>query len=71
VSKTDLVSSKLNITFQPDGSVIDSSGNPVDQAMFIFNNKAALGTASAISVLGTSGRVKLWRYYSNGNKYAE
>lgn len=71
VSKTDLISSKLNITFQPDGSVIDTAGNPVDRAMFIFNNKAAAGTASAISVLGSSGRVKVWRYNLNGNKYAE
>lgn len=71
VTKTDLVSSKLNITFQPDGSVIDTSGNPVDQAMFLFNNKAALGTASAISILGSSGRVKVWRYNRIGNKYAE
>jgi len=71
VSKTALVSSKLNITFQPDGSVIDTTGSPVDRAMFIFNNQAAVGTASAISVLGSSGRIKVWRYSLSGNNYAE
>lgn len=61
---------KLNITFQPDGSVIDATG-PLDRSIFIFNNRAAQGTASAISVLGTSGRVKMWRYSLRANKYEE
>lgn len=71
VSKTDLVDSKVNITFQPDGSVVDTTGSPVDRAIFIFNNQAALGTASAISVLGSSGRIKVWRYSQSENRYAE
>lgn len=71
ISKTPLTSNKLNITFQPDGSVIDSTGSLVNRAMFLFNKKAAQATASAISVMGSSGRVKVWRYTSNGNKYAE
>jgi prepilin-type N-terminal cleavage/methylation domain-containing protein len=62
---------KLNITFQADGSVIDAAGIPLDRAMFLFNKLAAQGTASAISVLGASGRVKVWRYTLNGNKYVE
>jgi prepilin-type N-terminal cleavage/methylation domain-containing protein len=62
---------KLNITFQPDGSVIDAAGIPLDRAMFFFNNAAAQATASAISVVGASGRVKVWRYTVNGNKYVE
>lgn len=78
---------KLNITFQADGSVIDpagippgptppagiavSQGIPLDQAVFIFNNQAAQGTASAISVLGASGRIKVWRYNVNANQYEE
>ena len=79
--------SKFNITFQADGSVIDpagiptgpsppagiavSQGIPLDQAMFIFNNQAAQGTAAALSVLGASGRIKVWRYNLNANKYEE
>ena len=62
---------KLNITFQNDGSVIDTLGIPVDRAMFLFNNLAAQSTASAVSVVGASGRVKVWRYSLNGNKYVE
>ena len=71
VSRTNLSSGKLNITFQPDGSVIDAANAPLNRAMFFFNKKAAQDTASAISVIGASGRVKVWRYGSNANAYAE
>jgi prepilin-type N-terminal cleavage/methylation domain-containing protein len=71
VSKTNLASSRVNVTFQPDGSVIDSSGALQNKGLFIYNNRAAQATASAITVLGASGRVKLWRYNTNGNVYAE
>ena len=75
VSMTALVSNKLNITFQRDGSVIDATGsasdrNPQDAAMFIYNSTAPAATASAISVLGASGRVKVWRY-DNATRFAE
>lgn len=62
---------KLNITFQADGSVVDAAGIPLDRAMFLFNNVAAQATASAISVVGASGRVKVWRYNLSVNKYVE
>lgn len=71
VSQTALNSNVLNITFQPDGSVIDNTGIPMDRAMFFFNNIAAQNTASAISVIGASGRVKVWRYSVGANKYIE
>lgn len=71
VSKTPLSSNVVNITFQPDGTVIDANGNPVDKAIFMHNNRVANSTASAISVLGAAGRVKIWRYDSNANKFAE
>lgn len=87
IPMTALINNKFNVTFQSDGSVIDpagipgpgtppagiavSQGIPMDKAMFVFNNKAAQGTASAISVLGASGRVKVWRYIVNGNQFAE
>jgi prepilin-type N-terminal cleavage/methylation domain-containing protein len=86
ISKTALdTNSRFNVTFQADGSVINpagiptgppagiavSQGIPMDQAMFIFNNKAAQGTASAISVLGASGRIKVWRYNVSANQYKE
>lgn len=62
---------KVNITFQPDGSVVDAAGIPIDRALFFYNSAAAQLTASAISVVGASGRVKLWRYTLNGNRYEE
>ncbi len=65
---------KVFITFQNDGSVINDLGLPKDTAMFLFNNfnkQTAQGTPSAISVVGISGRVKVWRYTANGNSYVE
>ena len=82
ISLTALTTNKLNITFQPDGSVVDPTGipaagiplsaaTPLDRALFIFNNKAAQGTLSAISVVGASGRIKVWRYTLSANTYSE
>lgn len=64
-------SKKINITFQPDGSVIDVNGNPVSFALFFYNSKAPNLTASAVSVLGSAGRIKTWKYDGNANKYVE
>jgi len=68
---TSLVSSKINITFQQDGTVVDANGNPINRTLFFYNNKAPKETAAAISVLGTAGRIKIWRYDTSGQKYAE
>ena len=71
ISKTNLIGANLNITFQPDGRVLDSSGNPANTAMYIYNTVQPQATASAISIVGGSGRVKIWRYSSSANVYAE
>lgn len=71
VSRTPLTANRFNVTFQPDGSVINSAGNPSSAAMFIYNSAAPNATASAISVLGTTGRIKVWRYSSGVNKYSD
>jgi type II secretory pathway pseudopilin PulG len=71
IALTALVNNRFTVTFQPDGSVIDAAGNPQGRAMFIYNNRASRGTASAISVMGASGRVKIWRYNAVANAYAE
>lgn len=68
---TGLTNNQLNVTFQPDGSVIDATGNPTGIAMFIYNNRASVGTASAISVMGASGRIKIWRYDRSANLYTD
>jgi prepilin-type N-terminal cleavage/methylation domain-containing protein len=62
--------SQLDITFQPNGSITDAAGQPVNFALFFYNSQAQ-DTASAVSILGSAGRVKSWRYTSNGNKYVE
>jgi prepilin-type N-terminal cleavage/methylation domain-containing protein len=71
IAMTALFNNQLNITFQPDGSVIDATGNPVGRGLFIYNSKAPNATASAISIMGASGRVKIWRYDSGANLYAD
>jgi prepilin-type N-terminal cleavage/methylation domain-containing protein len=65
VTGVTLAGGNLNITFQPEGQVVDSVNNPVDRALFIYNNQASQATASAITVRGASGRVKIWRYNAN------
>jgi Tfp pilus assembly protein FimT len=68
---TALASGKLNVTFQPDGTVINSSSNFTNKTLFFYNDKAPRETASAISVLGASGRIKVWRFDNSGNVYSE
>jgi len=68
---TPLASGKVNITFQADGSVNDAVGLPLDRAMYFYNNLAAQSTSSAISVVGASGRAKIWRYNPGGNNFVE
>ena len=59
------------VTFQPDGSVLDASGNPENKTLFFYNSKYAKGMAFAVSVLGAGGRVKIWRYSQSVDKYVE
>jgi prepilin-type N-terminal cleavage/methylation domain-containing protein len=72
IALTPLTTGKLLITFHSDGSVVSSvTGLPQDTGMFFYNNKAIPNTAAAISVVGASGRVKVWRYQASGNIYVE
>jgi Tfp pilus assembly protein FimT len=68
---TALVLTRLTITFQPDGTVVDTNGNPVNRTLFFYNNQAPNETACAISVLGAAGRVKIWRYNQSASQFAE
>jgi Tfp pilus assembly protein FimT len=68
---TALVSNKLTITFQPDGTVVDANGNPVNRTLFFYNNIIPNQTACAISILGSGGRVKIWRYTTSANQFVE
>lgn len=65
---------QVSLTFQPDGSIVDQNGNPLDRAIYFYNTQLPNDTARAISILGATGRVKLWRYNpdaTNTSKYVE
>jgi Tfp pilus assembly protein FimT len=68
---TALVSNKLTVTFQPDGTVLDANGNATNRTLFFYNSKVPNETAFAISILGTAGRIKIWRYTTSANTYVE
>ena len=61
----------VNITFQPDGTVIDNTGSFTTATLFFYNNQVPTQTASAISILGSAGRIKIWRYSTSAGKFAE
>jgi prepilin-type N-terminal cleavage/methylation domain-containing protein len=50
------------ITFQSDGTVLDSTGNYVNATVFIGNPGQTSGTARAMTILGTTGRIKGYHY---------
>lgn len=68
---SNLNNNALEVTFQPDGSVIDSSNNPENKALFFYHNKYRKDTAFAISILGAGGRIKIWRYSKGVDLYVE
>lgn len=70
-TKASLINGKVDITFQSDGTVIDGTGSPTDQSLFLYNSKAPHETAAAVSVIGSSGRVKIWKYSDDGRAYVE
>ena len=68
---TALSSSVINITFQSNGTVTDASGNFLRPTLFFYNTQAPTTTATAISVLGAAGRIKIWRYSPSVSKFTE
>lgn len=68
---TALAGNVVNITFQPNGTVVDSSNTYVNKSLYFYNSVVPTQTATAISVLGAAGRVKVWRYSTSASKYSE
>ncbi len=68
---TALVGGMTEIVFQPDGTVVDASGNPENKTLYFYNKLTAKDMAFAVSVLGAGGRIKIWRYSKGVNKYVE
>ena len=68
---TALTGTVVNITFLSNGTAVDAAGNYARPALFFYNNLIPDKTASAVSVLGAAGRIKVWRYNTSATKYAE
>jgi Tfp pilus assembly protein FimT len=69
---TALVNNKLTVTFQPNGTVQDSTGKEVNyRTLYFYNNKIPTETACAVSILGSAGRIKIWRYTPSASQYLE
>jgi Tfp pilus assembly protein FimT len=69
---TALVNNKLTVTFQPNGTVQDDTGKEVNyRTLFFYNNVIPTETACAVSILGSAGRIKIWRYTTSASQYLE
>lgn len=68
---TALSGRAVTITFQADGSVLDTNNLPLNSALFFYNRRSPTDATFAVSVLGAGGRVKLWRYSKNIKNYIE
>jgi prepilin-type N-terminal cleavage/methylation domain-containing protein len=68
---TALSDGKVDIMFQPDGSVVDARNNPQNNALFFYPSTNRTDAAFAISILGAGGRIKVWRYSKTVSSYIE
>jgi prepilin-type N-terminal cleavage/methylation domain-containing protein len=65
----NLTENSVEITFQPDGSVIDADNNPQNSALFFYYGKSPQNFAFAVSILSEGGRAKVWQYSKNIKDY--
>jgi Tfp pilus assembly protein FimT len=68
---TPLSANQVDVTFQSDGSVLDTNNNPQNIALFFYSSQTPGDTAFGVSILGAGGRAKLWKYNLNANAYVE
>lgn len=61
----------LNITFQPNGTIVGTDGTASDFAFAVYNSVQPHETATAVSILGATGRIKSWRYSESAQKFVE
>lgn len=71
VKVNNLTNKKLNITFQPDGTIVDANNLTRDFALAIYNPANSHDTVTAISILGATGRIKAWRYSDSVKKFVD
>lgn len=65
------VSGHVDLTFQPDGTMIDEEKYPDNRAIFFYHDKYRINSAFAVTVLGATGRVKAFKYRASANDYIE
>jgi prepilin-type N-terminal cleavage/methylation domain-containing protein len=53
----------ISIYFQPDGSAMDINGN-INNGVVYFGRPGELLSSRAITLWGTTGRIRGWRYFS-------
>jgi prepilin-type N-terminal cleavage/methylation domain-containing protein len=68
---TELSEGVVDITFQPDGSVVNADNNPTNKTLYFHNSKSKKETAFAVSVSGEGGKTKIWRYSKGVDAYLE
>ncbi|HEX8286399.1 MAG TPA: prepilin-type N-terminal cleavage/methylation domain-containing protein [Pyrinomonadaceae bacterium] len=68
---TNLTENSIEINFNKDGSVLDESNAPRNNALFFYHKKYPKDTAFAVSVLGDKGQVKAWTYSKNIKDYVK
>jgi Tfp pilus assembly protein FimT len=68
---TELTENSIEITFQSNGAVTDSTHNPKDYALFFYHKRHAVDTAFAVSISDATGNIKAWKYSKNINDYVE
>lgn len=65
------VNNRVNITFQPSGAIVDANGATANFALVLHHPDHPSTTARAVTVLGASGRVKVWRYNEDDQAFVE
>lgn len=65
------VEGRTDLTFQPDGTMVDQDKFPDSRAIFFYHDKYRLNSAFAVTVLGGSGRVRSFKYRASANDYIE
>jgi Tfp pilus assembly protein FimT len=70
-SLAPLTDNSVEVIFQPNGSVIDEADAVRNQALFFYYKKYPKDAAFAVSVVGETGRVKVFDYVKNIRDYVE
>jgi Tfp pilus assembly protein FimT len=68
---TELRENSIEITFQPDGSVLDEANKPQNNALFFYHQQNYQDAAFAVSVSGEGGQAKVWKYSNIIKDYVE